>query len=304
MAGDRERLSLHSSAVVDLLREADLLAGAQAARVGVIEVERAVAAQIFRGDRLRERFLEGIERGALLVATEGAVTGQVNGLAVVQLGSFAFGHPTRITAQVRLGEGEVVNIEREVELSGPLHSKGVLILTGFLGGRFAGRRPLALSASLVLEQSYGGIEGDSASMAELCALLSAIAGVPLAQSLALTGSVDQRGQAQPIGGVNEKIEGFYAACQVRGLSGRQGVIVPYANLQNLALRREVVAAVERGEFRIFAVRDVDETIELLSGMEPGRRGDDGLFPGGTFNRRVEERLAELAEIKAAATRRG
>ncbi len=296
LAGDRERLSLHTSAVVDLMREADLLAG-DAPGVGAGDVDRAIGAQIFRQDRLRERVMEGIGRGLLLVATEGAVVGQVNGLVVLQLGGFSFGHPARITARVRLGEGEVVNIEREVELSGPLHSKGVLILTGFLGERFARQRPLALAASLVLEQSYGGVDGDSASLAELCALLSAIAGVPISQALAMTGSVDQRGQAQPIGGVNEKIEGFFDACRLRGGTGPHGVIVPQSNLQHLALRRDVVEAVERGTFQVFGVRDVDEAIELLTGLPAGRRGDDGLFPEGTFNRLVDERLAELAQLK-------
>ncbi|MCL4838342.1 MAG: ATP-dependent protease, partial [Thermoanaerobaculia bacterium] len=195
------------------------------------------------------------------------------------------------------------NIEREVELSGPLHSKGVLILTGFLGDRYARERPLALAASLVFEQSYGGIDGDSASMAELCALLSAIADVPLSQSLAITGSVDQRGQAQAIGGVNEKIEGFFDACRLGGLTGEQGVVVPQSNLVHLMLRADVVAAVEEGKFRVFAVRDVDDCLELLSGLPAGERGRDGRFPEGSFNRRVEERLAALAELKAAQERK-
>jgi len=302
LAGDGERLSLHSSAMVDLLREAELLAGSAAATVDAQHVERAIAAQIYRADRYRERWLEEVRRGTFLFDTAGAVVGQINGLAVVQLGSFAFGHPSRITARVRLGEGEVINIEREVDLSGPFHSKGVLILTGFLGERFARQRPLALAASLVFEQSYAGIEGDSASMAELCALLSAIAGIPLFQRLAMTGSVDQRGRSQPIGGVNEKIEGFFEVCRQRGLSGDQGVIIPRTNLKHLMLRREVVSAVERGAFHIYAVDDVDDCLELLSGVAAGERGADGLFPPGSFNRRVEDRLAELAELRAAQAR--
>jgi len=302
-ADDAERLSLHTGEMVDLLREANLLAGSDAAAVAARDVDAAVAAQIFRADRVRARWLESVERGTVRLETAGAVVGQVNGLAVVQVGSFAFGHPARITARVRLGEGEVVNIEREVELSGPLHSKGVLILTGFLGDRYARERPLALAASLVFEQSYGGIDGDSASMAELCALLSAIADVPLSQSLAITGSVDQRGQAQAIGGVNEKIEGFFDACRLGGLTGEQGVVVPQSNLVHLMLRADVVAAVEEGKFRVFAVRDVDDCLELLSGLPAGERGRDGLFPEGSFNRRVEERLAALAELKAAQERK-
>ncbi len=303
LADDGERLSLHTGEMVDLLREADLLAGPEVTEVKAAAVDAAVAARVFRCDRVRARWLESVARGTVLVETGGAVPGQVNGLAVVQLGSFAFGHPARITARVRLGEGEVVNIEREVELSGPLHSKGVLILTGFLGDRFARERPLAFSASLVFEQSYGGIDGDSASMAELCALLSAIADVPLRQSVAITGSVDQRGRAQPIGGVNEKIEGFFDVCRLGGLTGEQGVIVPESNLEHLMLRADVVAAVAAGQFRIWAVRDVDDCLETLSGLRAGKRGPKGEFPAGSFNRRVEERLAALAELKAEEARK-
>ena len=237
---------------------------------------------------------EQIERGTILLDTEGEAIGQVNGLSVLQLGDFAFGRPSRITARVRLGRGEVVDIEREVELSGPIHSKGVLILAGFLGARYAADHPLSLAASLVFEQSYGGIDGDSASSAELYALLSSISGLPIRQSLAVTGSVNQRGMVQAIGGVNEKIEGFFDLCRARGLTGAQGVLIPASNVKHLMLKREVVAAVERGEFHVFPVEHVDQGIEILTGVEAGRRDEEGRYPDDSLNRRVEERLAELA----------
>jgi predicted ATP-dependent protease len=225
--------------------------------------------------------------------------GQVNGLSVFQLGTFSFGQPSRITARVRLGKGEVVDIEREVELGGPIHSKGVMILSGFLGARYAPEHPMSLSASLVFEQSYGGVDGDSASMAELCALLSALAQVPVKQSLAMTGSVNQHGQVQPIGGVNEKIEGFFDVCQARGLTGRQGVVIPRPNVRHLMLRRDVVEAVAEGKFHIYPMRTIDEAVELLTGIPAGERDEEGCFPEGSINQQVESRLIELAEKQRA-----
>jgi predicted ATP-dependent protease len=219
----------------------------------------------------------------------------VNGLSVSELGGFRFGRPSRITARVRLGRGEVVDIEREVELSGPIHSKGVLILSGFLGARYAAERPLSLAASLVFEQSYGGIEGDSASSAELYALLSAIAEVPIKQSLAVTGSVNQRGEVQVIGGVNEKIEGFFDVCRARGLTGEQGVLIPASNVQHLMLRQDVIEAVEKGEFYVYPVSTVDEGIELLTGLPAGEPDESGSYPEGTLNGMVERRLTELGK---------
>jgi predicted ATP-dependent protease len=219
----------------------------------------------------------------------------VNGLSVAELGGFRFGQPSRITARVRLGRGQVVDIDREVELSGPIHSKGVLILSGFLGARYAAERPLSLSASLVFEQNYSGVDGDSASSAELYALLSAIAQVPIKQSLAVTGSVDQRGDVQVIGGVNEKIEGFFDVCRRRGLTGEQGVLIPASNVQHLMLRQDVIEAVERGEFHVYPVKTVDEGIELLTGLPAGEPDESGSYPEGTVNGMVERRLTELAE---------
>jgi len=300
MAGDAEKLSVHMLSIVDLLREADYwaeVAGNGAVTAG--DVQRAIDAKIHRADRVRERVHERIQRGTILIDTTGERVGQVNGLSIVGLGDFAFGQPSRITARIRIGSGKVVDIEREVELGGPIHSKGVLILSSFLSSRYAAEYPLSLSASLVFEQSYGGVEGDSASMAELCALLSALAGLPIRQSLAMTGSVNQHGEAQPIGGVNEKIEGFFDVCKTGGLTGDQGVIVPRSNVQHLMLRHEVVEAVNAGQFHIYPMHTVDEAIELLTGIPAGERDEEGNFPEGSVNQLVEARLIELAEKQRA-----
>ncbi len=296
LADDSEKLSAHLLSVVDLLREADYWATTGGHKtVTADDVQQAIEAQIHRADRVRGLVQEEIRRGTIMIDTSGERVGQINGLSVIALGNFAFGQPNRITARVRLGKGEVVNIEREVELSGPIHSKGVLILAHFLTARYAPDYPLSLSASLAFEQSYGGVEGDSASVAELCALLSALADVPLKQSLAVTGSVNQHGEVQPIGGVNEKIEGFFDVCRDRGLTGEQGVIIPAANVVHLMLRQDVVAAAEAGQFHIYPVRTVDEAIELLTGMPAGERDEEGNFPEGTLNYLVEARLIEMAE---------
>ncbi len=296
IAGDNKKLSIHLLSVADLLEEADYWAG-HAGRDAVTadDVQRAIDERIARADRLRERTQEHIQRGMILIDTEGKRSGQVNGLSIIALGNYAFGRPNRITARTRLGKGNVVDIEREVELGGPIHSKGVLILSGFLGGRYAPEYPLSLSASLVFEQSYAGIEGDSASLAELCALLSALADAPIRQSLAVTGSVNQHGEVQPIGGVNEKIEGFFDACSPKGLTSTQGVLIPAANVEHVMLRHDVVEAVRRQEFNIYPVATVDEAIELLTGVSAGERDDEGEFPEQSINGRVEARLVELAE---------
>lgn len=300
LAADAERLSVRLGPVADLLREADHRARAAGAGVvGAAHVAEAEAARLRRLDRLRERSREAVARGQMLISTDGAVIGQVNGLTVLSLGTYAFGAPARITARVRLGAGKVVDIERETELGGPIHSKGVLILTGLLAARYAPDWPVALAASLVFEQSYGGVEGDSASVAEFCALASAIAGIPLRQDLAVTGSLNQFGDVQPIGGVNEKVEGFFEICAGRGLTGRQGVIVPASNVQNLMLDDAVVAACAAGRFTVHAVGHVDETLALLTGRPAGTRGEDGLFPEGSVNRAVEDRLVALARRRIA-----
>ncbi len=300
LAGDAEKLSTRMRNICDLLREADYWAGRSGnGAVTAQDVQRAIDAQIYRSDRVREKLQEEILRGTILIDTEGERVGQVNGLSVIQLGNFAFGRPSRITARVRMGRGEVIDIEREVELGGPIHSKGVLILSGFLGARYAAERPLSLSASLVFEQSYSGVEGDSASLAELYALLSAIAEVPIKQSLAVTGSVNQHGQIQAIGGVNEKIEGFFDVCKRRGLTGEQGVLIPVSNVKHLMLRSDVVEAVAAGQFHIYPIETVDQGIELLTGIPAGERDEEGNYPEGTINYLVEKRLAELAEKQAA-----
>ncbi|SLN24266.1 Lon protease family protein [Oceanibacterium hippocampi] len=298
LAGDSEKLSLDLQRVTDLLREADFIAREERSpAVRASHVRAAIAGQIRRADKLRERMHESIERNIVLVDTEGDAVGQVNGLSVYQLGAHAFGKPTRITARVWLGTGKVVDIEREVDLGGPLHSKGVLILSGFLGQRYGGAMPLSLGASLVFEQSYGGVDGDSASSAELYALLSALAELPIRQSLAVTGSVNQHGHVQAIGGVNEKIEGFFDICKARGLTGEQGVLIPAANVTHLMLRHDVVEAVRKDRFRIYPVASIDQGIEILTGRPAGARGPDGAYPEGSVNRLVEDRLRRFADAR-------
>ncbi len=296
MVGDSEKLSTRGENIQDLLREANHWAKQNGHDVVTADnVQRAIDAQIYRADRLRERMQEAILRDTVLIDTDGDEVGQVNGLSVIPLGDFMFGRPTRITARTRMGKGEVVDIEREVELGGPIHSKGVLILAGFMGARYAEEQPLSLSASLVFEQSYSQIEGDSASSAELYALLSSLAELPINQTMAVTGSVNQRGQVQAIGGVNQKIEGFFDICKARGLTGDQGVLIPQSNVKHLMLRRDVVDAVEEGTFHIYPVETVDEGIEILTGVPAGERDEEGNYPEGTVNRRVQQRLAQLAQ---------
>ncbi|MEK6595505.1 MAG: AAA family ATPase [Pseudomonadota bacterium] len=297
LVGDGERLSMHMRSVADLLREADYWAReAGHVVVTVSDIQQAIDAQIRRQDRVRDRLYEAILRDTLMIDTQGKVAGQVNGLAVIELGNFVFSQPTRITASSRLGKGELINIEREVKLSGAIHSKGILILSAFLAARYARNQPLALSASLVFEQSYGIVDGDSASLAELCALLSNLADVPIKQSLAVTGSVNQLGQAQAIGAVNEKIEGFFDICAARGLTGNQGVVIPAANIKHLMLRQNVIAAAEAGQFHIYAVDNVDQAINLLTGLPAGETDVNGEYPEGSLNQRVAVRLNELVRI--------
>ncbi len=297
-AGDVERLSADVDSIVDLLREADHIAGQEGAEtIGAAHVQAAIEARERRLARLRDRTLERIDEGTVSIATDGEAVGVINGLAVLQLGGFAFGRPSRITAAVRMGAGRVVDIEREAKLGGPLHAKGVLILQGYLAATFAPDFPLALSASLVFEQSYGGVDGDSASSTELYALLSALAEAPIRQGLAVTGSVNQMGEVQAIGGVNEKIEGFFDVCAARGLTGRQGVLIPATNTRHLMLAPRIVEAVAAGRFAIYPVKRIEAGIALLTGQEVGSRGADGKFPDGSLYGRIEARLRGFAEAQ-------
>ena len=297
MAGG-DRLSVRVRGLGDLLVEAAWLAGeAGRAVVTGVDVAAAEAAQLRRLDRSYEEAREEIRRGVVLVDTQGGSVGQVNGLSLYGFGDYWYGHPARITATVRVGEGKVLDIEREVELGGAIHSKGVLILSGFIAARYAIELPLSLAASLVVEQSYGGIDGDSATVAEACSLLSAIAGVPARQDLAVTGSMNQLGQVQAVGGINEKIESFFDVCRDRGLSGTQGVIVPADNVRHLMLRDDVVEAARDGRFHVYPVRTVDEAAAVLMSLEAGTRDAQGRYAEGSLNARVEARLKAFAEYR-------
>ncbi len=298
VAADSEKLTTHMRTVADLLRESDYWATHDGGVcVNARHVQQAIDKQVYRSERLREHVLEEIRRGTLLIDTSGSVVGQVNGLSVLDLGCFSFGRPSRITATARLGKGEVIDIEREVELGGAIHSKGVLILSSLLTARYAQRHPLSVSASLVFEQSYGQVDGDSASVGELCALLSALASVPINQALAVTGSVNQLGQVQPIGGVNEKIEGFFDVCRARGLSGEHGVLIPASNVKHLMLRQDVVAAAAAGQFQIWPIETVDQALSRLTGLPAGEPDAEGRYPAGTINHRISERLWELFQLR-------
>lgn len=302
-AEDAERLSLRIGVLADILREAHFRAQKEKREIiGVDDIDRAIDERRFRSERIRDRSLEAITRKIMLIDTDGEAVGQINGLSVLSLGNLSFGKPTRITARVRMGTGKVVDIEREVELGGPLHSKGVLILSSFLASHYALSSPISLWASLVFEQSYGGVEGDSASSAELYALLSALADAPIRQSLAVTGSVNQLGHIQAIGGVNEKIEGFFDVCRLRGLTGRQGVLIPESNRKHLMLRPDIVDAAREQKFQIYAVSTIDEGIALLTGLEAGVRAADGNFPDGTINARVEAKLSQFSEMRKSFAR--
>ncbi len=298
MTGNAEKLLIHLRSIKDLLTESDYWAGNNGhEHIANSDVQQAIDHKIHRLDKLREKLYEHIHSGTVLIDTEGKVTGQVNGLSVLQLGEFSFGQPSRITATTRLGSGKVVDIERETELGGAIHSKGVLILSSFIAARYSRKTPFSIAASLVFEQSYGHIEGDSASLAELCAILSSIAQIPLRQDLAITGSVNQLGNVQPIGGVNEKIEGFFDICAKKGLTGTQGVIIPATNIKHLMLRWDVVHAAQSGQFNIYTVTTVDEALELLSGIEAGAVDEQGVYQPDSFNGRVEAQLAQFTKIR-------
>lgn len=303
LVGDSAKLTAHMQSIADLLREADYWAGDSGnGLVNGEHVLKAIEAQTRRESRIEERMRESILRETILIDTDGEKIGQINGLSVLMMGNYAFGRPSRITARVRMGSGEVIDIERQVELGGPLHSKGILILSSYLGSAYASDRPLSLSASLVFEQSYGGVDGDSASSAELYALLSALAEAPIRQSLAVTGSVNQHGQVQAIGGVNEKIEGFFEICQARGLTGDQGVLIPKANVKHLMLNQDVIDAVAEGKFHVYPIETIAQGIEVLTGIEAGEKDKEGRYPEGSINQMVVTRLEEMAETQRAFNR--
>jgi predicted ATP-dependent protease len=298
MVGDAEKLLIHLRGIKDLLTESDYWAEDNGhVHITNSDVQQAIDHKTRRLDKIREKLYENIERGTVLIDTEGAVTGQINALSVLQLGEFSFGQPSRITATTRLGGGKVVDIEREIELGGAIHSKGVLILSSFIAARYARKSLFSVAASLVFEQSYGRVEGDSASLAELCVILSSLAQTPLRQDLAITGSINQLGQVQPIGGVNEKIEGFFDICAKKGLTGSQGVIIPAINIKHLMLRWDVVHAAQAGQFSIHAVAAVDDALELLTGLDAGVADDQGVYPPDSFNGRVEAQLQQFMSIR-------
>jgi predicted ATP-dependent protease len=296
MVADQERLSSRFAQVKEWIEEANYWASRDNARfISASHVQKAIDERLFRHNLLDERIRDMINRGTIMIDAEGGVVGQVNGLSVYALGDITFGKPSRITAKTFLGRGGVINIERESQLSGPIHNKGVMILSGYLGWKYAQDKPLSLSASLCFEQSYEGVEGDSASSTELYAILSSLSDIPIKQGVAVTGSVNQKGEIQPIGGVNQKIEGFFKVCQAKGLNSDQGVLIPHQNLRNLMLREEVVDAVRRGQFHIYSARTIDEGIEILTGVPAGERQKDGTYPKSTVNYFVDKRLKEMAE---------
>jgi len=297
LAEDQRKLSTRFAEIADIIREANYWAGVRdKPLIGGEHVSRAIEQKVYRSNLIQERIREVIERGVLKIDTEGEMVGQVNGLSVMDLGDMSFGRPTRITASTAVGPEGVVDIDREAKLGGPIHTKGVLILGGILAERFAGNMPLSLSARLVFEQSYSEVDGDSASSAELYALLSSLANAPVKQNIAVTGSVNQKGEVQAIGGVNQKIEGFFDICRAKGLTGQQGVLIPSSNVQNLMLREDVVEAIRDGKFSIYSVESVDEGIEILTGVPAGKRLEGVTFEEGSINDRAQKRLEQLARV--------
>jgi len=296
LAEDQEKLSTRFGELADVIREASFYASQDGAPyVTADHVSKAVEERHYRSNLVQYRIREMIERGVILIDVDSDRVGQVNGLSVIGLGDIAFGQPSRITVSIGLGRAGVVDIEREAKLGGPLHTKGVMILSGYLVDRYAQDKPLSLSAQVVFEQSYSGVDGDSASSTELYAILSSLSGLPIKQGIAVTGSVNQKGIVQAIGGVNEKIEGFFEVCRAKGFTGEQGVMIPASNVRNLMLKEQVVQAVRDGTFHIWSVETIDEGIEILTGVRAGSRTADGSFEEGTVNALVDKRLSKLAE---------
>jgi ATP-dependent Lon protease len=296
LAGRQKKISTRFHIIGDVLREASYWAGKDnKERVSREHVEKALQERFERVSLIEDKIQEMIEEGTIMIETEGKVIGQVNGLSVYAMGEFAFGKPTRITASTAVGRAGVINIEREADLSGRTHNKGVLILAGYLRGKYAQDKPFSLSASIAFEQSYAGVEGDSASSTEVYAILSSLSKLPLRQDIAVTGSLNQKGEIQPIGGANEKIEGFFDVCKAKGFTGTQSVLIPHQNVQNLMLRNDVIEAVKEGKFHIYPVKTIDEGIEILTGIKAGERKEDGAFEEDTLNYLVDQELQRLAK---------
>jgi lon-related putative ATP-dependent protease len=305
LASDQHKLSTKFGAISDVIREASFYAKQEdASYVGAAHIARAIEERYYRSSRVQDQIREMIQRGTIMIDVEGEKMGQVNGLSVISLGDIAFGQPSRITASTGLGRDGLIDIERESNLGGPLHTKGVMILSGYLTAQYAQDKPLSLSARLAFEQSYSGVDGDSASSTELYAILSSLSGLPIKQAIAVTGSVNQRGEVQAIGGVNEKIEGFFDVCQVVGLMGEQGVLIPESNVDHLMLREDVVQAVSEGKFHVWSVKTIDEGIEILTGAPAGQARADGSFPEGTVHARVDQQLHTFAQAMRTFGRLG
>lgn len=296
LAEDQDKLSTQFGLIADVVREANFYASQDNSKLTTAKhVEKAIEAKIYRSNLIQEKLREYIQRNVIFISTEGEAVGQVNGLSVLSVGDFAFGAPSRITVTVGLGKEGLIDVQREVNMSGPIHGKGVMIIAGYLASKYARDKPLTVSSRIVFEQNYEGVEGDSASSTELYALLSALSGLPIKQSFAVTGSVNQKGEVQPIGGANEKIEGYFEVCKARGLNGQHGVLIPEANVRNLMLKNEVVEAVKAGKFHIYPVKTVDEGIELLTGIPAGKELSRGGFEPNSVNDLVDKRLREMAE---------
>jgi lon-related putative ATP-dependent protease len=299
LAADQDKLSTQFTEISDIIREANYYAQTNGSKYITHEhVSKAIEAKVYRSNLIEEKLGEMIERGSILVDTVGEKVGQVNGLAVMGMGDYMFGKPSRITASVGLGKEGIIDIEKQADMGGPTHTKGVHILTGFLTNRYAKKHPLSLTARLVFEQSYSGVDGDSASSTETYAMLSALSGVPIKQHFAVTGSVNQKGEVQAIGGVNQKIEGFFDLCKFRGLTGEQGVMIPQSNVKNLMLREDVVEAVKDGKFHIYPVSTIDQGIEVLTGVPAGDSDKNGEYTEGTINYLAQKKLDEMAKLLA------
>jgi len=296
LAEDQDKLSTQFGFVADVVREAHFYAGQDNSKyVTAKQVERAIEAKIYRSNLIQEKVNEYIRKGVIFISTDGEASGQINGLSVLSLGDFSFGAPSRITVAVGLGKEGLIDVQREVAMSGPIHGKGVMIIAGYLASKFARDKPLTLAARIVFEQNYEGVEGDSASSTELYAILSALSGIPIKQHFAVTGSVNQKGEVQPIGGANEKIEGYFEICKSRGLDGLHGVVIPQSNVRNLMLKQEVLDAVKNGKFHIYPVSTIEEGIEVLTGKPAGKQLPQGGYEENTIYGLVDKRLEEMAE---------